>query len=207
MKINNSVVIFGAVSAVVLGFWTYTQAITNNISVCVRKGGTVHVVGSDFKREDCKKNETLLTWSTQGEKGDKGDQGPRGDKGEQGIPGINAQTLPNTLTPSVTDFRLCKSGSEFRLYWKLSNSYGVLPSNSATAYGTLTNGVWSKNRNGILDNIENISFISFLLTSEELSTTATGTPVSFSGGVIWQGFVVPLAGSAISSDFPVCHNL
>lgn len=92
----------------------YTQAAGGEITVCVKKSGVVYVIGNDFKRAECKRNDTLLTWNIQGPKGDKGDpglpgadgangapgeqglqgiQGDKGDKGDQGNPGTNAAVL------------------------------------------------------------------------------------------------------------------
>src|SRR3989344_6257886 len=106
MKTTKSLAILGVVTVMVLGFWTYTQAVANDITVCVKKDGTVHVVGPYFKRDECKKNETLLTWNAQGEKGDKGDQGiagpagAKGDKGEQGPIGLmGLQGIQGTQGP------------------------------------------------------------------------------------------------------------
>ena len=71
----------------VLSFWAYSQAAGEVITVCVKKSDLVHVVGSDFKRTDCKGNERILNWNTQGIKGDKGDSGEKGDRGEKGEKG------------------------------------------------------------------------------------------------------------------------
>lgn len=76
--------------ALVLGFWTYTQAVANDIVICVKNNGTVRVIGSQYKRDDCKANETLLTWNIsgpQGPKGDTGEQGPAGVQGKKGEKG------------------------------------------------------------------------------------------------------------------------
>src|SRR3989344_6229844 len=94
MKTTKSLAILGVVTVMVLGFWTYTQAVANDITVCVKKDGTVHVVGPYFKRDECKKNETLLTWNAQGEKGDKGDQGIQGVAGSQGSKGDTGEQGP-----------------------------------------------------------------------------------------------------------------
>ncbi|MBI4708949.1 MAG: hypothetical protein HY764_01945 [Candidatus Portnoybacteria bacterium] len=54
-----------------IGLWTYTRAAGDTISVCVKKSGLVYVIGEGFRRDDCKKNDKLLTWNIQGLKGDK----------------------------------------------------------------------------------------------------------------------------------------
>jgi len=76
------------------GLWTYTRAVGDTISVCVKKSGLVYVIGDGFRRDDCKNNDKLLTWGIQGPKGDKGDKGdigPTGLQGEQGIPGSQGE--------------------------------------------------------------------------------------------------------------------
>ncbi|MDP3772516.1 MAG: collagen-like protein [bacterium] len=81
-----------------MGFsvWRYTQAAGDEITICVKKNGLVHVIGEGFKRADCKKNESLLSWNMegpQGPKGDKGDQGEQGTKGDAGLAGKNSSQL------------------------------------------------------------------------------------------------------------------
>lgn len=70
-----------------MGLWTYSQAVDDIITVCVRKSGLAYVIGGGFKHSDCKNNDTLLTWNIQGPKGDKGDTGPRGELGPVGPKG------------------------------------------------------------------------------------------------------------------------
>jgi len=85
----------GCLSAValIIGLWTYSQANENTaISVCVKKSGLVFVVGDGFRREDCKKNESLLTWNIMGPKGQKGDKGDKGDQGPIGLTGSAGAT-------------------------------------------------------------------------------------------------------------------
>lgn len=67
--------------------WRYTQAAGDEITVCVKKDGLVHVIGEGFKRVDCKKNESLLSWNVEGPQGLKGDKGDQGEQGEQGLKG------------------------------------------------------------------------------------------------------------------------
>jgi hypothetical protein len=72
------------------GAWSYTRAEGEQISVCVKKSGLVYVIGDEFRRQDCKKNDSLLSWNitgTQGPKGDKGDKGDQGDVGPMGPQG------------------------------------------------------------------------------------------------------------------------
>lgn len=87
--------LFGGILVLVVALWSYTQAVGNEITVCVTKGGLVHVIGSEFRRADCKENESLLTWNItglQGPKGDKGDQGLQGEQGIQGPKGDKGDT-------------------------------------------------------------------------------------------------------------------
>lgn len=80
-------------AVVFAGTWTFIKAEGEQISVCVKKSGLVYVIGEDFRRADCKNNDSPLTWNItgpQGPKGDKGDtgeQGPIGLTGPQGIQG------------------------------------------------------------------------------------------------------------------------
>ena len=66
--------------AVVGGLWIYSRATGGEITICVQKSGTVRVVGDGFKRSECKKNETLLSWNIQGLPGPKGDKGDSGQE-------------------------------------------------------------------------------------------------------------------------------
>ena len=94
MNINKfAVYVVGAVLFV--GAWAYTQAVGDEITACVKKDGSVHIIGDGFKREDCKKKETLLSWNMKGEKGDKGDIGEKGEKGDKGDDGDNGENGTN----------------------------------------------------------------------------------------------------------------
>jgi len=80
------IVVFIGLS-LVLGLWAYTKANGEEITVCVRRNGLMHVIGEGFRRTECRRNETLLSWNTQGEKGDTGEQGEKGEKGDDGEDG------------------------------------------------------------------------------------------------------------------------
>jgi hypothetical protein len=86
------------IGSVVVGTISITKASSNaELTVCVTKDGTMHLVGDSFKRSDCKKNEQLISFNTQGPKGDKGDtgaRGPRGETGATGAQGIQGITGP-----------------------------------------------------------------------------------------------------------------
>ena len=76
-----------SVVLVALGFWHFTQAQGSEIEVCVKKSGLVYVIGNGFRRSECRKNDTLLSWNTTGPQGEKGDKGDEGEPGPQGIQG------------------------------------------------------------------------------------------------------------------------
>lgn len=69
------------------GTFAYTKAEGNQITVCVKKSGLVYVIGEEFKRSECKKNDSLLSWNMTGIQGPKGDKGDMGPEGPQGIKG------------------------------------------------------------------------------------------------------------------------
>src|SRR3989344_6196884 len=75
-----------------IGLWTYSQAIGDTINVCVKKSGLIYVIGDGFRRSDCKNNDTLLSWNTQGPKGDPGPQGLQGEIGPMGTNGDKGDT-------------------------------------------------------------------------------------------------------------------
>jgi len=52
------------------------------VSVCVKKSGLVYVIGKEFRKQDCKKNDSLLIWNIQGPQGQKGDKWDTGDVGQ-----------------------------------------------------------------------------------------------------------------------------
>jgi len=102
------------IGSVIVGTVSITKASSNaELTVCVSKDGVMHMIGDSFKRSDCKKNEQIISFNTQGPKGDKGDVGPRGLKGEKGVVGpqgiagpmgpIGPQGLPGiSCTTSTT---------------------------------------------------------------------------------------------------------
>ena len=65
--------------------WTLAQAAGETITVCVKKGGAMYMVGEGLKRADCKDNDQLLSWNV---------TGPQGPQGLQGIPGAIGPTGP-----------------------------------------------------------------------------------------------------------------
>ena len=114
------------------GMWTYSRATGSQITVCVKKSGLIYIIGEDFKRTDCKKSDSLLSWNKdgiQGPKGDKGDQGdvgpigpqgPKGDTGEQGPIGL---TGPQGETGPKGDSGV---GSSLHLYDANDQDLGII---------------------------------------------------------------------------------
>ena len=103
------------IGSVIVGTISITKASSNaELTVCVTKDGTMHLVGNSFKRSDCKKNEQLISFNAQGPKGDKGDTGatgaqgiqgiagPMGPQGPQGIPGITTSNPVSSTSTSTT---------------------------------------------------------------------------------------------------------
>jgi len=88
MNNKKLLVLVFVVVALFLGTWAYTKAEGDQISMCVKKNGFVYVIGQDFRSEDCKKTDSLLSWNTSGQ------QGPKGDKGDTGLQGIQGEVGP-----------------------------------------------------------------------------------------------------------------
>jgi hypothetical protein len=57
-----------------LGLWMISQASGGGeeITLCVRRNGTVSIVGDEFRRDECRRNETVLILNTQGPAGPPG---------------------------------------------------------------------------------------------------------------------------------------
>lgn len=68
-----------------IGFWSFSQATSNEINLCVKKGGSVYVITQENRKPECIKNDTLLTWNAKGEKGDQGDKGDSGVSGYEKV--------------------------------------------------------------------------------------------------------------------------
>src|SRR4051812_42653929 len=64
-------------------------ATPQSLTLCVKTGGVVFVVGEGFKKTDCKKNDQLISFSLSetGDKGPTGDQGAVGPTGAAGAVG------------------------------------------------------------------------------------------------------------------------
>lgn len=95
-----------SLGVLIINFTSISKASGSEMTVCVKKDGVMHLIGDNFKRSDCKRNEKLLTFNTQGQVGNTGPQGdagavgpqgPQGDIGPtglQGIAGVNGTTIP-----------------------------------------------------------------------------------------------------------------
>ncbi len=94
MNTKKFAVLFLGLAIVFAGTWTYIKADGQQISVCVKKSGFVYVIGENFRREECKKGDSFLSWNIagiQGPKGDKGDTGEQGPVGLTGLQGIQGE--------------------------------------------------------------------------------------------------------------------
>ena len=74
---------------VILGMVTLAAAQGGEINACAKdSNGSLRIVSS---ADDCRNNETFLSWNIvgpQGEQGPQGEPGPQGEQGPQGEPGV-----------------------------------------------------------------------------------------------------------------------
>jgi len=85
----------------VLGCWGIVSAVDEQISACVKKDGSLHIITTNTT---CQKGGYLLSWNIigpKGEKGDVGEQGLKGDTGEKGEVGPVGPQGPIGLTPRL----------------------------------------------------------------------------------------------------------
>lgn len=90
MKIKKINIFVASILISLTGVCTLAYAEGKTITMCVRQNGLVYIIGKDFKRDECRKNDQLISWNTEGvpgPKGDKGEVGTIGPKGEQGVKG------------------------------------------------------------------------------------------------------------------------
>ena len=74
--------------------WAWAQDCGTTYHACVKNSGAMFLVTGP---DDCKNNETYITWSQvgpAGPAGPQGDPGPKGDPGPQGDPGPRGETGP-----------------------------------------------------------------------------------------------------------------
>ena len=223
ITMNKKLFILPIVLAIVFaGAWAYMKAEGGQISVCVKKGGLVYVIGSDFRRQYCKKNDSLLTWNITGPQGPKGDQGavglvgPKGDKGDAGEQGsigltgpqgIQGETgpkgengtptemPPETVRPTLTE-TVCHFGTQLEFRWSLANDFGSL-GNASTgiSWGRITvpTNSGSITRSKSSDSAGlTVDFLGWDRRSND------PLPFDFEGGIYWQGFTIPIDISAIA---------
>ena len=108
-----SVVFVAGVVAFSLVSLTLAQAASSTITVCVKKEGTMYMVGDGFKRTECKDNDQLFGWNVTGPQGPQGlpgvpgaigpvgPQGPMGLTGADGAPGpVGAQGVQGIEGPA-----------------------------------------------------------------------------------------------------------
>lgn len=133
MKINttlykvSSLILFALV--VVTGTIAYTKAEGNQITVCVKKNGLMYVIGGEFKKKDCKHEDSLFSWNTAGTQGPKGDIG---DTGPQGLQGEFGPTGPQGVAGT--------NGNQYHLYDLNNQDLGIilkLPGGGDNSYSTL----------------------------------------------------------------------
>jgi hypothetical protein len=180
-----------------LGFYTYSMAIDNQISVCVKKDGTVHVIGQDFKRDDCKKNEVFLSWNTQGPKGDQGIPGIQGPKGDSGF------SLPEELKPTLLNISVCKqrSGNGLGFSWTLENGFGSIP-NKLVDDDYISSGIsWGelKIQSNLAPEYNTYIYKSngthYSIAFPSSDHIGNGSPYDFSAKIFWNGFILPISTS------------
>lgn len=89
-------VMIGLVVVLLAGFLA-AASYGAQITACVTKNGRMTLIGAGYKRDHCLKNETLLTFNTEGP------QGKKGDPGTDGIclcnPSSQVVTLWDDFTP------------------------------------------------------------------------------------------------------------
>jgi len=83
-KLVSAVLIVGVASFSFIS-WALAREAGETITVCVKKGGTMYMVGEGFKSADCKDNDQLISWNV---------TGPQGPQGLQGVPGTTGAVGP-----------------------------------------------------------------------------------------------------------------
>ncbi|MCK5027397.1 MAG: collagen-like protein [Candidatus Pacebacteria bacterium] len=144
--------------SIFFGLWTFSQAQGQEISLCVRKSGVAYVVGEGFQKQECHKNEKLLTLNiqgpqgpqgVQGESGPMGPEGPQGSKGDSGDVGLAG---PQGLKGDQGEIgSVGPSGMNLHLVDANNQDLGVLIDNAFTTYDANLNIVY-KFQNGLVKN-------------------------------------------------------
>ncbi len=73
---------------------TYGQVGGETLAACVKRDGTMQMIGDGFRRTVCREGEKLVVWNIQGATGAQGPQGEAGSQGEQGPQGIAGTSIP-----------------------------------------------------------------------------------------------------------------
>ena len=89
------VMLFG----LLFGVWGYTNALGEQITLCVKKSGFVYVIGQDFKQEECETDDFLLSWGAPGPQGPEGEIGLQGPMGPPGLPATTSPVGPSWAVP------------------------------------------------------------------------------------------------------------
>lgn len=83
------IIAFAAVVAILLAGWFYvTASDADKITVCVKQSGLMFLRGEGFRKTECLKGESTLSWNIQGIPGEKGDAGVDGKNGIDGKDGV-----------------------------------------------------------------------------------------------------------------------
>ena len=196
------------------GTLSYTKAEGNQITVCVKNDGLMYVIGGEFKRSECKENDSLLSWNVkgiQGPKGEKGDVGPMGPQGEKG----DSLTLPTELKPTVSNLTICKqrSGNGVAFRWSLTNSYGIIPKKLSADQNISTGISWGE---VTIHSVLSPDYPTYTykangthhtLSFSSADNIGNGSPLEFTGVVYWNGFSIPVLYSGTwSENLPQCLN-
>jgi hypothetical protein len=212
-----------------VGVKVYATVTGTTITACVAKDGSLSV--SSIGNE-CKKGQTALSWNIQGPKGDKGDKGDagpvgpqgekgdvgpvglQGEKGEKGDAGQDAYKLPEELTPTLDNLKVCKqrSGNGLAFFWDLNNQYGKIPAHnvdfdynsSGISWGTL---VIHSSIPPYADFTYKSNGSHYALSFPNRDLIGNGSPIEMRGNVYWNGHTIPVYYSGSwSENIPQCLN-
>ena len=63
MKIKKINIFVASILISLTGVCTLAYAEGKTITMCVRQNGLVYIIGKDFKRDECRKNDQLISWN------------------------------------------------------------------------------------------------------------------------------------------------
>lgn len=117
------------IGGVFLGsLWTYSWASGGLINACAEEDGDIYLIGSAFKRQECKKRDSPMSWNI---------QGPQGPPGEAGVKLLGSlsdtfialQSLTNSNWQTVPDTAICgmkqSDTSILRVTYQISSATSV----------------------------------------------------------------------------------